>query len=192
MFLACTLLLIILCIIVGWLLCMRCCCHHDNAPQEEAPSLSTIRRSTIRSYLSEDVIIPSLKHKQRDAVIQEMLSHLKDLGSLNDITLATKDILDRETQMSTSIGDAIACPHARTFAVDKLTTIIGISKHPVLFDDTENGACHIIILTLMPPTINSPYMAFITAMLTLLNSPLRRHKILNAQTARAVKKALLS
>ncbi|MDO4527618.1 MAG: PTS sugar transporter subunit IIA [bacterium] len=171
---------------------MRCCCHHENPPQEDTPTLSTIRRSTIRTYLSEKVILPSLKNDQRDTVIQEMLTHLKELGALNDVTLATKNILDREAQMSTSIGDAIACPHARTTAVDKLTTIIGISKHPILFDDTANGACKIIILTLMPPTINSPYMAFITAMLTLLNSPTRRHQILNAQTARAVRKALLS
>lgn len=193
MFWVCTLLLICLCVIASWLLCMRCRCRKKEHPLEENVSpLSTLRQATVQAYLKENAILPHLVHVQRDDVIQEMLEHLHSIGALKDVSSATRDILQREAQMSTCIGSAIACPHARTTTVDKLTTIVGISKRPIHFDASENGSCHIVILTLMPPTMNSPYMAFITAMLTLLGSPQRRHQILHATTAVDVRKAFLA
>lgn len=194
---ACAGLLLFLCIIaLGWLcLQKRRYTTQTCSSTAETPlvvELAERRQQTVRALLVEDAILPRLRHTQRDDVIREILQQFVKRGELDDITTAEADVLQREAQMPTCIGQAIACPHARTSAVKRLTTILAIAPQPVRFDDSADGACQIIILTLMPPTLNSPYMAFITALLTLLGSPRRRHDILNALTAHDVRKALLT
>jgi mannitol/fructose-specific phosphotransferase system IIA component (Ntr-type) len=77
--------------------------------------------------------------------------------------------------------------------VDNLVCAIGITSEPVDFSDDEEGKnCRIVILTLTPDAPGSPYMTFITAILTALRSEDRRKKLLEAPSVAAIKKALLA
>ena len=94
--------------------------------------------------------------------------------------------------MPTGVGFGVACPHARTETVDSLICAIGIAETPIDFSDDDDGkACRIIILTLTPDTANSPYMTFITAVLTILRSEERRNAVLNAPNAVAIRSAFI-
>ena len=95
--------------------------------------------------------------------------------------------------MSTGVGFGVACPHARSNAVNALVCAIGVTQRPVDFSTDEEGrACRIVILTLTPDTVNSPYMTFITAVLTALRAPAKREALLQAPDAAAIRKALLT
>jgi mannitol/fructose-specific phosphotransferase system IIA component (Ntr-type) len=188
---SCIFLLVCLCIATAWLLWKWRCTQSSEVNTQQVP-LTALRQTTIQTYLSQEAILPTLAHTQRDEVFKEMLLHLKSLGNLNDIHVALEALQHRELQMPTCIGNAIACPHARTAAVNKLTTIFAVSKTPILFDNSNNGACNIVILTLIPLTTNNPYMPFITALLSRLCSQKCREAILTSRTATDIRKALLS
>lgn len=151
------------------------------------------RRDILARHVRAARIVPRLKATDRDGVIRELLATLRDTGAVRDLDEAEAAIFQRERVMPTGVGFGVACPHARTHAVDALACAIGIAETPIDFSEDEEGrACHIIILTLTPDTANSPYMTFITAVLTALRSPDKRRALTQATTAEAIRGILLS
>lgn len=151
------------------------------------------RPAVIARHLREQTIIHRLAATDRDGIIRELLTRLHTAGALSNVAAAEEEVLRRERVMPTGVGKGVACPHARTAAVGTLVCAVGVTRAPVDFSDDEEGrACRIIILTLTPDTANSPYMTFITAMLTALRSAARREALLAAPNAAAIRKALLT
>ena len=120
------------------------------------------------------------------------MARLHATGAVTDVEQATEAVLSRERVMATGVGYSVACPHARTEMVRSLVCAIGVTEVPVDFSEEPEGrACRIIILTLTPNEANSPYMTFITAVLTALRSAAKREAVLAAADARAIRKALV-
>ncbi len=154
---------------------------------------SRARVAVLNRYVQEKAIIHRLKSTTRDEIIHELTMRLHEIGSLNYPQLVEAEVLHREQIMQTGVGSGVACPHTRTDAVKQLTCAIGITEAPVQFSDEEEGKdCRIIILTLTPDAPGTPYMTFITAILTSLRSERRRAAILEAPSAADIKKALTS
>ena len=151
------------------------------------------RLGILARHVSENAIVHRLQATDRDGIIHELIMHLANLGALNDVNAAEEEVLKRERVMSTGVGFGVACPHARTNAVSSLVCSIGVTERPVDFSEDEEGrGCRIVILTLTPDTVNSPYMTFITAVLTALRAPAKREAILQAPDAAAIRKTLLT
>jgi mannitol/fructose-specific phosphotransferase system IIA component (Ntr-type) len=164
----------------------------DNAHAKELPERIDVREAVIRSYLPQTAILVNLKSTDRDGVLHEMLAHVEPqaLGISKDV--AFHALCQREADMPTCIGEAIACPHARFKELQTLVPIIELTSQPIAFSNQPEGRCRIILLTLIPLAPNSPYMSFISALLTRLASPSRRQALLAAPSATAVRKVLLS
>lgn len=157
------------------------------------PAKTPGRLDILARHIREDAIVHRLQATDRDAIIHELILRLRDLGAISDVDSAEREVLQRERVMSTGVGFGVACPHARTNAVNALVCAIGVTQRPVDFSTDEEGrACRIVILTLTPDTVNSPYMTFITAVLTALRAPAKREALLQAPDAAAIRKALLT
>lgn len=160
---------------------------------EEAEDKAKTRTTILNRHLRDDAIIYRLESTTRDGIIREMLQHLHRIGQLKDPERAEKEVLHREEVMPTGVGSGVACPHTRTAAVANLVCALGITREPVDFSQDDEGRnCRIIILTLTPDAPGSPYMTFITAILTALRAEHRRTAILKAASAASIKKALLA
>ena len=150
------------------------------------------RRAILARYVRLRHVIHRLHGRTRDEIIRELLTCLQASGALKDVRQAEEEVLRRERVMSTGVGYGVACPHTRTATVQALVCAIGITEVPVDFSQEPEGrACRIVILTLTPDTANSPYMTFITAVLTALRSEAKREALIAAPTAAAIRKALL-
>ncbi len=55
-----------------------------------------------------------LQSTSKEGVILELLETLKNAGQISDLNTVFRDIMARETLMSTGIGDGIAIPHGKT------------------------------------------------------------------------------
>ena len=170
---------------------------HLEIGKEEAASARkghrTSRNAVLARHIRSNAVVHRLKATDRDGVIRELLQHMKSLGRLNDLERAEAETLQREAIMPTGVGYGVACPHARTDAVEQLTCVIGITDRPIDFSDEEEGrGIRIVLLTLTPDTVNSPYMTFITAALTALRSEERRNAILAAGDGATIRKLLIA
>lgn len=165
----------------------------DNAKDATADDHRLARMAVLARHIQEGAIIHRLEATSRDAIIHELLERLRERGEITDLKRAEDEVLHRENIMATGVGFGVACPHTRTSAVESLVCAIGITRAPVDFSDEEEGRdCRIIILTLTPDTVGSPYMMFITAVLTALRSQSKREALLAAPDAKTIRKLLLT
>ena len=71
----------------------------------------------ILDLLMKDIMIMDLKATTKAEVIDEMVHNYFVKGIISDEELYKKDILAREAQSSTGMGEGIAIPHAHDTAV---------------------------------------------------------------------------
>src|SRR5699024_6895261 len=71
----------------------------------------------ITDLLKKDTIILDLQADAKEAVLSEIIEQLDRAGRLNDKEVFKQDILAREAQSTTGVGEAIAIPHAKSAAV---------------------------------------------------------------------------
>jgi mannitol/fructose-specific phosphotransferase system IIA component (Ntr-type) len=141
------------------------------------------------TILSEHIIL-NLKGKTKEAVVNELLDMLAVQKKLLNRDIALKDLLDREQTMSTGIPNGIAIPHAKTNAVQELTTAIGIKKSGLDFDSPLDDKARIIILALAPPDKAKPLYEFLLAITAALNDNALRSKILSSKSSSEIAKLL--
>jgi PTS system nitrogen regulatory IIA component len=99
-----------------------------------------------------EAILPDLKAVTKETVIREMVSSLQVAGffkggELEDIV---KAVLKRELLGSTGIGRAVAIPHSKHSAVDRLVGTVAISKGGVAFDSLDGEPVHVFVLLISP------------------------------------------
>ncbi len=100
----------------------------------------------ITELLKEDTIILSLKSTTKENVLDELVDKLYEANRLNDKEKFKSEILKRESQSSTGVGDGIAIPHAKTDAVKIPSLAFGYSKEGIDFDSFDSKKAHIFFM----------------------------------------------
>lgn len=71
----------------------------------------------IRDLLLKNVMIMDLKGTTKEAVIDEMVAKYHAEGIVTDADEYRNDILKRESESTTGIGEGIAMPHAKDLSL---------------------------------------------------------------------------
>ncbi len=71
----------------------------------------------IRELLKKDIMLMDLKATSKAEVIDEMVHNFYEHDIIDNEEVYKKDIIKREEQSSTGMGDGIAIPHAHDEAV---------------------------------------------------------------------------
>ncbi|WXR62911.1 fructose-specific PTS transporter subunit EIIC [Peptostreptococcaceae bacterium AGR-M142] len=100
----------------------------------------------ITELLKKDTIILKLKSKTKENVLDELVDKLYEADRLNDKEKFKSEILKRESQSSTGVGDGIAIPHAKTDAVRIPSLAFGYSKEGIDFDSFDSKKAHIFFM----------------------------------------------
>jgi nitrogen PTS system EIIA component len=103
-------------------------------------------------FVVREAIVPDLKATTKDGVIREMVMSLRDAGYFKgcepeDIV---KAVLKRELLGSTGIGRAVAIPHSKHNAVDRLVGTVAISRQGVGFESLDGEPVHVLVLLISP------------------------------------------
>ncbi|OAU66742.1 hypothetical protein PZ04_09150, partial [Lacticaseibacillus rhamnosus] len=88
----------------------------------------------IRDLLLKNVMIMDLKGTTKEAVIDEMVAKYHAEGIVTDADEYRNDILKRESESTTGIGEGIAMPHAKDSAVTRATVLFAKSTKGVDFN----------------------------------------------------------
>jgi len=144
----------------------------------------------LADYIKPQLLTPDLAGETTEQVIRELLGMLDQAGLLADPEAAAEAVLDREAQMSTGMAEGLAVPHGRTDAVDGLVCAVGVRR-----DGIDAGAAHgevsrIFVLVLTPLSGAGPYLQFVAAVISSLDSP-GRQRVLAAETPEQLRAALI-
>ena len=143
---------------------------------------SSSATSIFSQILHPSAVTIDLKGETKREIIEELLSLLVDSGrlELDKRKIAQKDILERESVMSTGMQDGIALPHARTDAVTSMHCVVGLKKEGIDFDSLDKKPSKIFIMTLSSKKTSEPQLQFMAEMSKYLKDKNIRSKMLSS------------
>ena len=125
----------------------------------------------IRSLLMKDIMIMDLKATTKSEVIDEMVHNYYEHGIIDDEDLYKKDIIKREEEGSTGMGDGIAIPHAHDAAVKKPAVQFARSVAGVDYDSMDDQPAHLFFMIAAPEGGDNTHLQALAALSQVLMNP---------------------
>ena len=125
----------------------------------------------IRSLLMKDIMIMDLKATTKSEVIDEMVHNYYEHGIIDDEDLYKKDIIKREEEGSTGMGDGIAIPHAHDAAVKKPAVQFARSVAGVDYDSMDEQPAHLFFMIAAPEGGDNTHLQALAALSQVLMNP---------------------
>lgn len=133
---------------------------------------------TLKPYL----VSLHLQETQHTAALKELTELVRGQADVPDVDGFYKELLVRERQESTCLGNQIAFPHARTDHVKNLVILAGRSEAGVVFESGGQSARLIFVIG-TPKRMVTDYLATVGALARLLKEDMLRQKLMAAKTA---------
>lgn len=100
----------------------------------------------IGKVITPELISLDLQSTTKEDVIAELTDLLVAHGDVVDRQGFIDDVLLRETEGVTGLGQGIAIPHGKSQAVKNTTIAIGLSHHPIPWESLDEEPIKVIIL----------------------------------------------
>lgn len=115
-----------------------------------------------------------------DAILETAQLIQKSRGMV-DFDGFCRDVILRESQVPTVMGNGVAFPHARTDCVDRIIMAVGRSTEGVWFKGGKQRT-HLLFLIGTPRNITGEYLALMSMLSRLVRDPGILEKLLHAET----------
>lgn len=144
----------------------------------------------ITQLLTEETIILNLDATSKQQVLEELTGQLEQAGKLVDRQAFLKDILTRENQSTTGIGEGIAIPHAKSVAVDAPAIAFGRSEHGLDYESLDGQPAHLFFMIAATEGANDDHLEALSRLATFLMDEKFRARILAASSKQQVLQAI--
>lgn len=134
----------------------------------------------ITQLLTEATIILDVEATSKQDVLTELINQFERAGNLNDKGGFTKDILAREEQSTTGIGDGIAIPHAKSAAVKVPGIAFGRSLPGIDYASLDGQPAHLFFMIAASEGANNDHLEALSRLATFLMDANFREKVLKA------------
>ena len=100
----------------------------------------------LQKVIKKELITVDLQATTKEGVIYELTDILYEGGCLTDKEAFIKDVLLREEEGATGLGNGIAIPHGKSGSVLKTRIAVGISKNDIPWESLDDKPVNTIIL----------------------------------------------
>ena len=142
--------------------------------------------------LKKETILVPMNASNKEAAIQELLTHLLSLDILSGTLKLFTNIKEQENIITSSAGRGVAYPHSTSMEIDELACVLGISRTGINFNSPDGHDCHIILLTLSSKNEPTNHRKFITRFRSMIENPQIRFNLIDTNTSSDVLKIISS
>ena len=136
----------------------------------------------ITDLLKKNTMILTLSSTNKKDVIDELIHQLDQAGKLNDAAGYKEEILKREAQSTTGIGEGIAIPHAKSAAVRDAALCFGRSLKGIDYESLDGQPAHLFFMIAAPDGANDTHLETLSRLSSMLMYDDFRQSILNADS----------
>ena len=136
----------------------------------------------LADVLKEDCIIPDLKARGKEQLLEEMVSWIVSKVNGVDAEKVLGAILEREKLGSTGIGHGVAIPHGRIKGLAEIKVFFGRSRPGVDFDSMDKQPVYLFFLIVAPENSTAAHLKILAGLSHLLKNQEFRHKLMTAAT----------
>jgi len=136
----------------------------------------------LSELLNEQSISLTLNARDKEASIKELVQLLESSHGVNTRGEILSKVLQRESMMSTGIGNGVAIPHGKTRLLDHLLAACGVSPAGVDFDTMDGEPATLFILLVSPESLRGPHVKALANVSRLLKEESVRNALRSAST----------
>ncbi|HYJ31640.1 MAG TPA: PTS sugar transporter subunit IIA [Candidatus Binatia bacterium] len=136
----------------------------------------------LSELLNEKSISLSLQARDKESAIKELVQLLESAHGVNTRGEILSKVLQRESMMSTGIGNGVAIPHGKTRLLDHLLGACGVSPMGIDFDSMDGEPATLFILLVSPESLRGPHVKALANVSRLLKEESVRAALRQAPT----------
>lgn len=134
----------------------------------------------LSKFCEESLIVFNLKATDKDGVIKELVDLVSSSNMVKDVDLLLKDVVERESLVTTGVGYGVAFPHAKTRSVKGIVIAFGRSQKGVDFDAMDHKPVNLFFLIAAPEDAIGAHLNVMARLSYLMKSEKNRRKLMDA------------
>lgn len=152
-----------------------------EAPDRDNP------KTGISRFSAEELMLVDLDAETREDAIAALAKAMEDNKFIANADNLVSQAMERESILSTAIGDGIAFPHVRGVEGGGLTLAMGISQKGI---DWDGEQVNIVCLSAIPVAVSAFYLRLMSGLTQAFAKEQNRKALLSAGDGAALWKAL--
>lgn len=138
----------------------------------------------LRDFILSDAVVANLEAKDRDGVIQELVTALAKAGAIEESTVpeVVAALIKREQGGSTGFGKGVAVPHTKHPKITKMAGAVGRSVSGVDFAALDHQPVYSIFLLLSPENRPEQHLAAMNIVFSNLQKDMFRRFLRQSDT----------
>ncbi len=152
---------------------------------------SIAESNLLQKYIGNFALIPFFQAFSKKEAIKKLveIAHERFPEIVCNVKHAEESVFVREESMPTGLDNGIAVPHGRTDGVNQITGVLALvdnskNENGIIpdYDTIDHSKIQILCLTLIPNSINTPYLQLIAAFIRILQNTENREMLLSCKT----------
>ena len=172
--------------------CGRMLYNEDvDAPRStvEPPARGEPRKTGISRFSAEELMICNLKSATAEGAIRELADAMVANRFVSNADALVVAAMERESILSTAMGDGLAFPHVRGVEGGGLTIALGVSKDGISYDDSGTKV-NFIFFSVIPVAVSAFYLRLMSGLTDAFAKKANRDLLAAAKTSTELWKAL--
>ena len=137
----------------------------------------------LTSFMNEKLICLDLKSTTKADLFEEMSDLISQSESVRNRDTFLAALKEREAVMTTSLGDGVGIPHARSDSIENLVIALGISRNGIDFGAKDDPLVRIVFMFGIPTRETKLYIQVLAKISRFARREDNRERLLSAKTA---------
>lgn len=140
----------------------------------------------LTELIQPEAVVTGLDSTSRDELLAAIVGDLDAKGLIADREATARDLLARETVMSTGVGNGVAIPHAYTNGVKRLIAGLYRTRQPIPFGAPDDAGVDLFFIVLGPKESRRDHIRVLARVSRLIGHVDFREDLRRAEDAQAV------
>ena len=124
------------------------------------PARGEPRKTGISRFSAEELMIASLKATTPKDAIAELAQAMSANRFVSNPDVLVKSAMERESVLSTAMGEGLAFPHVRGVEGGGLTLALGVSNEGIAWD-ADGSKVHVVVFSVIPVAVSAFYLRLV-------------------------------
>ena len=166
--------------------------EEEDAPRVIAakPSRGEPRKTGVSRFSAEELMVCDLKSDTTEGVIRELAEVMAANKFVSNADALVTAAMERESVLSTAMGEGLAFPHVRGVEGGGLTLALGVSRNGFVYDDSGEKV-HLVFFSAIPVAVSAFYLRLMSGLSEAFAKKENREALRTAKTPAELWKAFM-
>jgi mannitol/fructose-specific phosphotransferase system IIA component (Ntr-type) len=139
------------------------------------------RSGRLSDLLTPDRVVLPIQAAEKAGVIAELTRALVS-GSTADYEQVLGAVIERERELSTSVGLGVAIPHGRAASVVALRMVAGVTPAPMSWEAMDGGSVRLLFLVVAPEAGAGEHVRALARIARIVRQDALRERLIDCRT----------